>query len=200
MPYAQTWAKELKKSGHKVVLVHAHSKIQKGDVLFLLSCEKKLSRQCAALHRHNLVVHESDLPKGKGWSPLTWQILEGKDKIPVTLFKAVDDIDSGDIYKKEIMSFRGDELIDELRVVQARHTRKLMFDFIKNFKNVKFLKQTGKSTYYPRRKPEDSRLDIHKSIKDQFNLFRVADNTRYPVFFHYRWHEYILKIYKKGSV
>ena len=26
----------------------------------------------------NLVVHESDLPKGKGMSPLTWQILKNK--------------------------------------------------------------------------------------------------------------------------
>ena len=24
-----------------------------------------------ALHRHNLVVHESALPQGQGWSPMT---------------------------------------------------------------------------------------------------------------------------------
>jgi methionyl-tRNA formyltransferase len=30
-------------------------------------------------------VHESALPQGQGWSPMTWQILEGASPIPVTL-------------------------------------------------------------------------------------------------------------------
>ena len=48
-----------------------------GDICILLSCEL-LDKEQLALHKHNLVVHESDLPKGQGWSPMTWQILEGK--------------------------------------------------------------------------------------------------------------------------
>ncbi len=199
VPYAQNWAKELRGYGHKVAVVHKHSKIQKGDVLFLLNCEKRLLARSAALNRFNLVIHASDLPKGKGWSPMTWQILQGKTRIPLTVFKAAEKIDSGEIYKKEVMHFRGDELIDELREVLARHMRSLMFDFIKNNKKAKFHSQKGRSAYYLRRRPEDSCLDINKSIKAQFNLFRVADNVRYPVYFNYRGHEYILKIYKKKT-
>ena len=54
---------------------------------FLLSCGRLLNTNQLDLHRHNLVVHESDLPKGQGWSPMTWQILEGANIIPITLLK-----------------------------------------------------------------------------------------------------------------
>ena len=44
--------------------------------LFLLSCSKKLKNLKA--YDHNIVIHANDLPRGKGWSPLTWQVLEEK--------------------------------------------------------------------------------------------------------------------------
>ena len=72
--------------------------------------------------RHTLVVHESDLPQGKGWSPLTWQILAGQVSIPVTLFEAVKRADSGPIYAQRWLHFEGHELIDELRAAQAGAT------------------------------------------------------------------------------
>lgn len=197
VPFAKNWVKELRALGHTAVLVHDHSGIQKGDALFLLGCEKKLSARISKRNSYNLVVHESDLPKGKGWSPLTWQILEGKTKIPITLFKASEKIDGGEIYQKRTMRFRGDELIEELRDAQAAYTWELMLHFIGNYKTARFVPQKGRSTFYQRRKPDDSRLNVQKSLRDQFDLFRVADNSRYPVFFKYRGQKYILKIYKR---
>jgi len=52
---------------------------------------------------------------------------------------------------------------------------------------------------YPKRIPENSRLDIDKSIREQFNMLRVSDNERYPLFFSHMGHEYILKVFKKKS-
>ena len=40
------------------------------------------------------MIHESDLPHGKGWSPIQWQILEGSDSITITLLDAEDKVDS----------------------------------------------------------------------------------------------------------
>ena len=45
-------------------------------------------------------------------------------------------------------------------------------------------------TYYRKRTPEDSRLDPDKSIAEQFDLLRVADEERYPAFMDYRGHRY----------
>ena len=50
----------------------------KGDVCFYLSYEKIVTKKTLEKYKNNLVVHASDLPKGKGWSPMSWQISRGK--------------------------------------------------------------------------------------------------------------------------
>ena len=102
IPYALQLKSILTKQ-HEVVFTHIHDEIIVGDVLMLLSCEKLFKQ--LNLNKHNLVVHESDLPKGKGWSPLTWQVIEGKNEIPVTLIEATEQVDAGDIYGQEIIIF-----------------------------------------------------------------------------------------------
>ena len=194
IPYAIKLRDDLRAHGHICKYTNLHSEIEEGDMLCLLSCEKIF--RDLELNKYNLVVHESDLPKGKGWSPLTWQILEGKNKIPITLFEANKKIDSGNIYKKEIIQFNGDELIEEIKHKQGIATQKLILDFIKNIKNIKGISQEGEESFYIKRVPKDSELDIDKSLKDQFNLLRVVDNERYPAFFIKDGQKYIIKIYK----
>jgi len=57
----------------------------------------------------------------------------------------------------------------------------------------------GSETFYERRRPKDSELDVSKSIADQFNLLRVVDNERYPAFFYHNGKKFILKIYEAGD-
>ena len=56
-------------------------------------------------------------------------------------------------------------------------------------------KQEGVPSYYAKRTPKDSELNINKSIKDQINLLRTVDNDNYPAFFRYKGMKYILEIY-----
>lgn len=184
---------------HKVNWVTDLHQIQKGDMAFFLACQKIVPPEILKLNKHNLVVHESDLPKGRGWSPMTWQILEGKNEIVITLFEAKERVDSGQIYLQDRMKFEGHELIGELRRKQGEMTIKLVIDFINSYLKIMGKVQDGEPTYYPRRRPEDSELDINKSIKDQFNLLRVVDNRRYPAFFRYRGHEYMLTVSKRKN-
>ena len=88
----------------------------------LLSCGRLLSAEQLALHRHNLVVHESALPQGQGWSPMTWQILEGASSIPITLFEAIADLDAGPLYLQQHIDLHGHELVEEWRALQAQAT------------------------------------------------------------------------------
>lgn len=194
IPYAKVLSDQLEDKGHEVYLIHSHDEVKEGDVLCLLSCERIFKE--LHLNKHNLVVHESDLPKGKGWSPLTWQILEGKDKIPLTLFEASKEVDAGGVYAKEFIQLEGHEMLDEIKHQQGLKTKKLIIDFIDRYPNLEASPQKGKSTYYPKRTPKDSELDISKSIKEQFNLLRVCDNERYPAYFKINGKKYLIKIYK----
>ncbi len=195
IPYAKKLSDELKVN-HDVNFCHEVNDIIDGDCAFFLSCEKIIKPDILKRNVHNLVVHGSWLPKGKGWSPLTWQILEGENKIPLTLFEAADKVDSGVIYLQDTISFEGHELIDELRRKQGEKTIELVKKFIDDYPNNISKKQSGDATFYLRRNPKDSELDIHKSIAEQFNLLRVVDNDRYPAFFNFLGHKYIIKIEK----
>jgi len=195
MDHVQEIIKKLIKLNHKVNLVHDSSKIQKGDILFLLSCENLF--KSLELNKHNIVIHASDLPKGKGFSPMTWQIIEGKNEIPLTLFEANSKIDSGKIYFKEKICLNGDELIDEIRDLMSDKIYKLIIKFIKNIDCLKSTNQNEEESFYRRRNPSDSFIDINKTIKEQFNLLRVVDNERYPAFFIKDNTKYYIKIYKK---
>lgn len=183
------------KEGHLCTFTHSHEKIETGDVLFLLSCERKFTG--LSLNTNNIVIHESDLPNGKGWSPVTWQVLQGKTEIPVCLFEATDEIDSGVIYIRDKIILHGHELNGEIKRKQGEITFKLAHRYILDRRILVGQPQKGEPSYYPRRKPNDSKLDIDISIKEQFNLLRVCDNKRYPAFFEKDGFKYIIKISKR---
>ena len=193
-PYAIEITKKLVKNGFEAKFISSHEEIGTGWCLFLLSCTKKINN--LNNFKHNIVIHASALPKGKGWSPLTWQILEGKNNIPLTLFEANDKIDDGDIYLTDVLELNGGELIKEIRRKLSIKLESLIFDFLNN-KNLKSYKQEGETTMYLRRNHNDSCLDFQKSISEQFNLLRVCDNDKYPAFFFHNNKKYILKIYEE---
>jgi len=193
---------DLEKLGHSVAVATKPEDLGEGDILLILSYWNLLSDEALSKHVHNLVVHESALPEGKGWSPLTWQVLEGKKQIPITLFEATKKVDTGDIYLQKEVRLKGHELIDEIRLLQAQATFDLCREFIENYPQIVATKQaqSGEETFYPRRGPKESCLDPEQTISDQFNLLRVVDNESYPAFFDYNNHRYVLKIERHKEV
>jgi methionyl-tRNA formyltransferase len=198
--YIPKWIESLKPFTRQVTWVHDVHDIRSGDMAFFLGCEQIVGREILDLNTHNLVVHASDLPQGKGWSPLTWKILDGENRVPVVLFEAAEKVDSGKIYLKHMMEFSGYELIGELREVLAETTCKLCSEFIARYPHIvnEAWEQEGESSYYPRRTPLDSKLQPERSISEQFPLLRVADNERYPCYFELGGETFILKIEKRG--
>lgn len=164
------------------------------DVVFILSYHKIIPENYLNMHKHNLVIHASALPKGKGWAPLFWQILEGKNDIPFTLFEATSTIDDGAIYFQETLTLTGYELNNELRHKQANHTIQMCQKFINNYSILSKHKKDESETFYPKRTTKDSQLDIHKTIQEQFNLLRIINNEEYPAFFEINGHKYLIKI------
>ena len=185
--------------GHAVRWIHTPAALFPGDVCLLLSCGRLLSSRQLALHQHNLVVHASALPQGQGWSPMTWQILEGANSIPITLFEADADLDAGSIYLQYQMALQGQELAEEWRVLLAQATSDLCLAWFDRYKEVvsSFQPQQGEASHYRRRRPADSELDPERSLAEQFNLLRVVDNKSYPAFFHWRGREYVLQVQQK---
>lgn len=197
--YIPQLVEHLEEERHQVCWVHHTNLIPEGDFVFYLGCGQIVPSEILQKNKHNLVVHESALPLGKGWSPLTWQILEGKNDIPITLFEANTLVDSGVIYLQDTLHFNGLELVNELRKSQAQKSIDMCLSFVRKYPNIiaQAKPQKGDATFYRRRMPQDSLLDLDKSIREQFNLLRVVDNECYPAFFEINNERYIIKIEKR---
>lgn len=180
---------------HKVNKVYGIKSIEPSDIVFLMSITKMVPNDILKKSKHNIVVHASDLPTGKGWSPMPWQIIEGKRCIPLTLFEATECVDSGAYYIKDNIELTGLELLPELRKKLSSKIIEMCIEFVDNYNMMKPIQQEGKETFYSKRGKENSELDINKTIFEQFNLLRTVDNENYPAFFWINEKKYILKIY-----
>jgi len=194
-PYLLRW-KERNKNLHKILLTNVKSELLGGDILFLIASNEIISKDTRLRFKKTLCIHESDLPMGRGWSPAVHLILEGESIIPISLFEAEDKIDSGDIWKKDIIKIEPHELFNEINDKISTKTIELINNAIDKFDSIKPEPQRGEPTYYPKRHPGDSELDVNKSIKDQFNLLRISDVNRYPCFFYLNGYRYKISISK----
>ena len=190
-------AAKIRAQGHECVIVLSDPPgVAAGtDIAFYLGHEGYIGKTSRAKSKHNIVVHASDLPKGKGMSPATWQIIEGKNIIPVTLFEVAPGFDTGDYYLKDRVKLDGTELLEEWQSKLGECIERMMLRFIADSGRLRARKQRGRSTVYRRRTPADSELDVNRTLKSQFNLLRVADNERYPAYFRHKGRTYLLKVY-----
>ena len=186
LPYAERLVREVGHDGDAAQLVRRAEDLPKGDVAFLLGCVRIVPRQLLHRSRFSLVVHESDLPKGRGFSPMTWQILEGKTIVPICLFEATGSADAGPIIYRDAIALTGNETYEEWRALQGEKSLELCQRFLNEPTPPAGTEQNGETTSYPRRTPYDSYLDPNRTIAEQFDLMRVADPERYPTYFDYR--------------
>jgi len=190
------YAKELENKLINSKLFFDHKEIDDSySIVFILSYHSLIEEGYLKLHKYNIVIHESDLPSGKGWAPMFWQILENKDNIVFSMFEAGLGIDDGCIYMKQSLKLTGYELNAELRYKQAHFSISMCIEFINNFEKYKKPKvQAGNESFYKKRTSKDSKLDVNKTIKEQFNLLRIVDNKHYPAFFEIKNKKYKLTI------
>lgn len=166
--------------------------IKKFDYIFLIGFTKKIKLDN---DKHIFTIHESDLPKGRGNSPLKWQIIKGKNTIICKLLKLNRKIDGGDIYSKEKLKILKTDLFDEIKSKQMKITEKLITNFINN-KKIKIIKQKGRPTYYRKITSEDDMIDPKKSLISQFDKIR-STNSEYDNYFYINKKKFVIKIFKK---
>lgn len=189
------WTAEAADRAH-VTLVRDVADVGEGDFLFLIACHQIVRRDVRDRFRFTLVVHGSRLPKGRGWSPLVWQTIEGERELPLALINAEDGVDTGDVWRIDTVATDGTELSDELQASISQGTIALMTWALDHCRTATPAVQQGEPTYYPRRRPADSEIRPDQTIAEIFDLLRIADPQRYPAWFRLRGQRYTLTITK----
>jgi methionyl-tRNA formyltransferase len=195
--FLQRWIDQNRDS-HQISLVRKKKELLGGEILFLVSCSEIVSAVDRAIYRASLVLHASNLPVGRGWSPHIWQIIGGAQEVTLSLLEAEDKIDSGRIWYQTTFPVPKHSLWDEINERLFNAEIELIDLAVHEFDTVIPKPQdmaTG-PTYYPRRTAEASKLDAERSIASQFDLIRVCDPTRFPAFFELHGKKYKLTLEK----
>lgn len=123
-----------------------------------------------------VVFHMTDLPFGRGGSPLQNLISRGFKTTKISAIKVEEGLDTGDIYLKKILSLEG-----TASEIFERSTS-IMEDMIKDIIKAKIqpLPQVGEVIEFKRRKPADSNLVELSNLEKVYDHIRMLDCDGYP--------------------
>lgn len=183
--HLRAWVDLQEALGRRIHVHFRHEDVTPCGVLFVLSYGRILPRDLIDRFDQVIVLHASDLPKGRGWSPHIWDILAGADHITLSAITAAERVDEGDIWAKISVPIATTDVyldINEKLFSSEISLIELVLEMIES-RERPTPQSTEAATYYPRRTPEDSRVTLDSRLGEIFNLLRTADPNRYPVFF-----------------
>jgi len=189
--YLRKWI-ERQQGKHQTELVRKKNELSGGDILFLVSCSEIVAAMDRSAYRACLVLHASDLPEGRGWSPHIWQIIAGAEEITLSLLEAEDKVDTGRIWKKIKLTVPKHALWTEINEQLFAAEIELIDFAVREFGRIRPIGQNPsvEPSYYPRRSPADSKINPTHSIASQFDRIRVCDPDRFPAFFELHGKQY----------
>ncbi len=126
-----------------------------------------------------IVFHMTDLPYGRGGSPLQNLIINGRYNTKISALKVCKELDAGDIYKKypiNISEGNADEIFT--RISDAIFSEMIPY-IIDN--NISPSPQIGEPFCFSRRSPEQSEIPEGLSQRQMYDYVRMLDGEGYPV-------------------
>lgn len=121
--------------------------------------------------------HMTDLPYGRGGSPLQNLIVRGHKNTMLTAFALTDGTDTGPVYLRYKLSLEGRAEEIYTRVADMVY---LMIDEIITL-GVTPVEQLGKPVYFKRRTPGESLLPMQGRTYDLYDHIRMLDAPSYPL-------------------
>ena len=127
-------------------------------------------------HYECIVFHMTDLPYGRGGSPLQNLIVRGHTETKISALRVVKELDAGPIYLKSDLSLSG--------TAQEIFTRanKIIEQMIEAIviKDLKPKEQEGEVVKFKRRKKEDSNILEIEDLEKVYDHIRMLDAEGYP--------------------
>lgn len=123
--------------------------------------------------------HMTDVPYGRGGSPLQNLIVAGMTETMLTALRMVESVDTGPVYAKRPMSLEG--RAEEIYIRAGKLSFEIMQWMVKT--KPKPVPQTGEIVSFQRRKPEQSKLPASGSLTAIYDHIRMLDAPTYPLAF-----------------
>jgi methionyl-tRNA formyltransferase len=129
------------------------------------------------VNQYNCICfHMTDLPYGRGGSPLQNLIVRGHKNTKISALKMTSELDAGPIYLKKVLSLNG-----SAQEIFERATP-IIFSMIEEItlNNPSATNQQGDIELFQRRTPDMSELPKNQSIECLYDHIRMLDADTYP--------------------
>lgn len=123
-----------------------------------------------------IVFHMTDLPYGRGGSPLQNLILQGHKSTMISAIDVVGEIDAGDVYLKKQLNLDGSAY--QIFTRSSNIIKEMILEIISSCPSP--IMQHGEPFYFIRRKPDESNIFNLDSLVKIYDYIRMLDCEGYP--------------------
>ncbi len=127
-------------------------------------------------HFECVIFHMTDLPYGRGGSPLQNLIVQGIYETCISAIRCVKEMDAGPVYLKSPLSLHGSA--EEIFLRAADVISEMIVEIIERLPEPS--PQNGVPIVFKRRQPEDGNLSSVNSLVQVFDMIRMLDANGYP--------------------
>jgi methionyl-tRNA formyltransferase len=120
--------------------------------------------------------HMTDVPYGRGGSPLQNLILRGHHDTKISALRMTPEFDAGPVYCKEPMTLEG--AAEEIYIRAGQIAAGMIARIIRE--QITPVPQTGEAVIFTRRKPEQSNVAQLQSLTQIYDYIRMLDAEEYP--------------------
>lgn len=134
--------------------------------------------------------HMTDVPYGRGGSPLQNLILRGHKETKLTALKMTKEMDAGPVYKKEKL------LLDGRALDIYRRAGEISWEIIKWMveNEPDSFPQMGNPIIFKRRTPSESKLPVTGDLSAIYDFIRMLDAPTYPPAF-IKYGDFVIEFY-----
>ncbi len=123
-----------------------------------------------------VIFHMTDLPFGRGGSPLQNLISRGIYETKICALQCEADLDAGPVYLRRPLSLLGSA--EEIYLRAANLIQEMILEIVKDEPTP--IPQDGEATYFKRRTPEQSNVSETLELVEIFDAIRMLDAEDYP--------------------
>lgn len=123
-----------------------------------------------------VVFHMTDLPYGRGGSPLQNLIVRGHENTKISALKVEKGIDTGDIYMKRDLNLNGSA--EEIFLRSGVIVKEMIEEILTTSPVPQ--PQRGEVLEFRRRKPNDGDISKLDGLRDLYDYIRMLDAEGYP--------------------
>ncbi len=161
--------------GDREQLSHAKIRELRPRYIFFLHWSWKVPQEIVE-EVECVCFHMTDVPYGRGGSPLQNLIVRGHRDTKLTALRMTGELDAGPVYLKNDLCLEGgaEEIYIRASALSVKMVQQIVQDEIRP------LPQTGEVVNFVRRKPEESRIGNLDSLERLHDFIRMLDAEGYP--------------------